>query len=263
MTAHRHEPIESAFASRAIAPSLSFSIVNWCAWAPGRPTRAAWCAWAGVGHDDGDAASAQVLPPMIRRRLSPFGQHLLSAILTCAEGLPAARYVLSTRHGELSRAVKILRDIETENLPSPTDFSMAIHHALLGMLSIHADNRLGHTALSSGWESFAAGMLEAALCIHENPSQPVILIHADEPLPAEYEAFREHDDVGLPVIVALTMGPPIGKLDDDISLQLAPHSTTEAPSPSMVTDFLQFFLSKEASARAIGRRSDWVWHRGA
>jgi len=200
---------------------------------------------------------------MMRRRLSPFGQHLVNAIAACAEGAPAARYVLSTRHGELSRALNILKDIEAETLPSPTDFSMAIHHALLGLLSIHSDNRMGHTALSAGWDSFASGLLEAAMCVAERPDQPVIVVHADEPLPEEYDAFREGDDTSLPLIVALTIGPPTGAPGEDISLELVPHSAEEAPSKTAATDFLRFFLSNASDAHAVGRRSDWVWRRAS
>ena len=206
MTVHLHEPTTGSLPNRAIASGPSFSILNWCAWAPDRETRAAWCGWAEADRDAHDAVPPQALPMMMRRRLSPFGQRLMNVIATCAQGLPSARYVLSTRHGELSRALNILKDIEVETLPSPTDFSMAIHHALLGLMSIHSDNRLGHTALSAGWESFGAGLLEAAVCIAERPEEPVILIHADEPLPASYAAFREADDTALPLIVALAIG---------------------------------------------------------
>jgi hypothetical protein len=200
---------------------------------------------------------------MMRRRLSPFGQRLVNAIAACAQGVPSARYVLGTRHGELSRALNILKDIEAETLPSPTDFSMAIHHALLGLLSIHSDNQMGHTALSAGWDSFAAALLEAATCVAERPDQPVIVVHADEPLPTDYEAFRERDDTSLPLIVALTIGGPTGVSGEDISLQLIPRSTEDAPSPSIASDFLRFFLSKASSANVAGRRSNWIWRRAS
>lgn len=179
----------------------------------------------------------------------------------CAEGRPEARFVLSTRHGELSRALNILKDIEASTLPSPTDFSMAIHHALLGLLSIHTDNRMGHTALSSGWDSFASGMLEAVMCVTERPDRPVVFVYADEPLPTEYDAFRERDDESLPLIVALTIGRPTGAPGEDFSLQLVPHSTGQAPSSAMATDFLRFFLSKASTVHGVGRHSDWVWRR--
>jgi beta-ketoacyl synthase-like protein len=242
---------------------LRFSILNWSAWTPGRETRAAWCSWAGVDHDGEPTTPAPALPMMLRRRLSPFGQRLVGAISDCAIGLPPARYVLSTRHGELTRALTVLDAIEADGMPSPTDFSMAIHHALLGLLSIHTGNRLGHTALSAGQDSFANGLLEAASCIAERPDEPVILVHGDDKLPSSYEAFREPDDAALPVVVALALGAPGRGPGRDVALELAPAGADSGPAACMAADFLRFFLSNEPHARASGRRTQWSWRRVA
>jgi hypothetical protein len=175
--------------------------------------------------------------------------------------LPPARYVLSTRHGELTRALTVLDAIEADGMPSPTDFSMAIHHALLGLLSIHTGNRLGHTALSAGWDSFANGLLEVASCIAERPDEPVILVHGDDKLPGGYEAFREPDDAALPLVVALALGAPGAVPGRDVTLELAPAGTDAEPAACMAADFLRFFLSNEPHARAIGQRTQWIWRR--
>jgi hypothetical protein len=242
---------------------LRFSILNWSAWMPGRETRADWCSWAGRDHDGETAPPAPALPMLMRRRLSPFGQRLVNAINECAVDLPPARYVLSTRHGELARALKVLDAIEADGMPSPTDFSMAIHHALLGLLSIHTGNRLGHTALSAGQDSFANGLLEAATCIAERPDEPVILVHGDDKLPSGYEAFREADDAALPLVVALALGAPGAVPGRDVTLELAPDGAEAGPAACMAADFLRFFLSNEPHARASGQRTQWIWRRVA
>lgn len=240
---------------------LRFSILNWSAWSPERQTRAQWCTWAGAVRDrDADSQSAD-LPMLLRRRLGPFGQRIVAAISACAEGLAPARYILSTRHGELTRCLATLDAIELDGLPSPTDFSMSIHHALLGMLSIHADNRRGHTALSAGWDSFANGLLEAAACIAENPQEPVILVQADDRLPPGYDAFRDADDAALPLVVALALGAPGGAPGPDVTLELAPGTPCTAPSATLATDFLRFILADAPSAQANGQRTQWIWRR--
>jgi hypothetical protein len=251
------EAVSTVSASKA----LRFSILNWSAWTPGRETRAAWCSWAGASNDGANATSPADLPMLLRRRLSPFGQRIVGAIKACAGGLPPARYVLSTRHGELARALATLDAIEADELPSPTDFSMSIHHALLGILSIHAGNRLGHTALSAGWDSFANGLLEAATCIAERPDEPVILVHGDDKLPLDYQAFRESDDEAFPLVVAIALGRPGGGPVDDVTLELAPANSEAPPTACMAGDFLRFFLSNAAYARVSGRRTQWIWRR--
>ena len=251
------EAAPTVSASRA----LRFSILNWSAWTPGRETRSEWLSWAGATNDGANAMPPVDLPMLLRRRLSPFAQRLVGAINACATELPPARYVLSTRHGELTRALAVLDAIEADGLPSPTDFSMSIHHALLGILSIHAGNRLGHTALSAGWDSFANGLLEAATCIAERPDEPVILVHGDDKLPRDYDDFRESDDGTLPLVVAIALGRPGGALVDDVTLELAPAMPETLPTASMATDFLRFFLSNAANARASGQRTQWIWRR--
>jgi hypothetical protein len=250
-----------AASAASVTGALRFSILNWSAWMPGRETRAAWCSWAGADHDGEPTMPAPGLPMMLRRRLSPFGQRLVGAISDCAIGLPPARYVLSTRHGELARALTVLDAIEADGMPSPTDFSMAIHHALLGLLSIHTGNRHGHTALSAGRDSFANGLLEAASCIAERPDEPVILVHGDDKLPSDYAAFREPDDAALPMVVALALGAPGATPGRDVALELAPAGAEAEPAACMAADFLRFFLSNEPHARASGRRTQWIWRR--
>ena len=140
---------------------------------------------------------------------------------------------------------------------------MSIHHALLGLLSIHAGNRGGHTALSGGWDSFANGLLEAATCIAERPDEPVILVHADEKLPEEYAVFREEDDASLPLVLAMALGRPGGPAANDMVLDLTPGPPGATPTATMATDFLRFFLSNAPSGGAAGRRTNWVWRRVA
>jgi hypothetical protein len=240
---------------------IRFSILNWSAWTPGRETRAAWCSWAGADHDGEPTTPAPALPMMLRRRLSPFGQRLVGAINDCAVGLPPARCILSTRHGEITRALTVLDAIEADGMPSPTSFSMAIHHALLGLLSIHTGNRLGHTALSAGQDSFANGLLEAASCIAERPDEPVILVHGDDKLPSGYEAFREADDAALPLVVAIALGGPGAASGRDVALELVSTRAEVPPAACMAADFLRFFLSNEPHGCASGRRTQWSWRR--
>ena len=259
---YNHRPA-GATPTVAADGALRFSILNWSAWSPARETRAAWCSWAGAANEGDGATRSADLPMLLRRRLSPFGQRLVGAISACATGLPPARYVLSTRHGELARALATLDAIEADGLPSPTDFSMSIHHALLGILSIHAGNRLGHTALSAGWDSFANGLLEAAACIAERPEEPIILVHADDKLPQDYEAFREADDAALPLVVAIALGRPGGAPTNDVTLEPRSAMAERPPTACMATDFLKFLLSDAPRAHAIGRRAQWIWRRVA
>ncbi len=88
--------------------ALQFSVLNWSAWSTERETRAAWRAWATGGVEVIDEIATPALPMLLQRRLSPMGQRVVGAISACTVGLPPARYILATRHGELSRALATL-----------------------------------------------------------------------------------------------------------------------------------------------------------
>jgi hypothetical protein len=183
--------------------------------------------------------------------------------LAAAAGLPHvadARYILSTRHGELARTVSILECLSRREPPSPADFSMSVHHGLAGLLSIAFGNRKGHCAVSAGRESFCYGMLEAAACIAERPDEPVILIHYDErPEGAFAELFVDPAAEG-PVAAALCLG---GKTSDGgipVTLRTAPRRG-DAASASPLFEFLSFILIGARGASYQGERIAWSWSR--
>ncbi|CAO3424059.1 hypothetical protein [Azospirillum doebereinerae] len=251
---------------------LRIAVGAWCAWTPGRETPAAWSAWA-KGVADGDVANATgdanaapaALPMILRRRATPLGQKLIGAALACGDAARAARYVLASRHGEMTRTVGILDTLTQGELPSPAEFSMSVHHGLAGLLSIHTGNRAGHTALAAGADSFGFGLLEAALSLHERPEEPVLLLYGDAPLPDGYAAFDgEEERRALPLALAVALGPA-GAGADTITVGTAPRTDVDAQGPSASTalDFLRFLLSGAASATSAGTRRTWAWHRVA
>jgi len=258
----------------AIEPgALRVAVRGWFAWAPGRETRAAWRAWAGNGAgngagqaDDGDALP--VLPMMLRRRATPLGQKMIGCALACGEAARTARYVLASRHAELARTVGILDAMTAGELPSPAEFSMAVHHGLAGLLSIHTGNRAGHTALSAGHDSFGFGLMEAAACLADNPAEPALLMHGDEPMPGPYADFADDDEPGLPLAFALALGPAGGG-GEEIVFTATPIATPAAtptqgdapPERAAALEFLRFLLSGAPAGEVRGSRMLWGWHR--
>ncbi|PWC36575.1 beta-ketoacyl synthase chain length factor [Azospirillum sp. TSO35-2] len=237
---------------------LRFAVRRWSAWTPGRETRAAWRDWAGAPPSAVDEAPPPALPMMLRRRATPLGQRLIAAALACGDGAARARYVLASRHGELGRTLTILESLAAGDPPSPTEFSMSVHHGLAGLLSIHTGNRAGHTALAAGEDSFGFGLLEAAALLAERPGEPVLLLYGDDPLPDAYAAFREDGDAGLPMVCALLL-----EAGDDILFQAAPNRDGAPPALSAVSDFLRFLLAPERTVTSTGARMVWTWrHHG-
>jgi len=198
---------------------------------------------------------------MLRRRASPFGQKIVGSAAACGDALQHARYVLASRHGEFGRMLGILGALDAGELPSPAEFSMVVHHALTGLLSIGAGNTRGHTALAGGLDSFGFGLMEAVACLAEQPQEPVLVLYGDEALPGAYAAFAD-DDVGLPVVVALAIRAPQAG-DDVIVFEAAPRAELGVPSGCAAAAFLRFLLTAAPAAAVGGCRMDWRWSRAA
>lgn len=244
-----------------VAEQRGFAVSGWSAWAPSRQTPADWRSWAGI-HDLSEnmpAGSLAAPPSRLTRRATPLGQRMIANALSCGPGAKDSCYVLASRHGEFSRTLTILTALAAGELPSPADFSMSVHNSLAGLLSIHTGNRLGHTAVAAGIDSFGFGLMEAVACLSERPDKSVLLFYGDEPLPGEFSTFGE-EDAELPLVVALALTCP-SAADDAILLNARPRSDVDPPTNLAATDFLRFFLSGADSAMTHGARMTWRWCR--
>ena len=147
----------------------------------------AWAAWPQDAQQvmgEGLCDAAPPLPPSLRRRITPLGRRALAAAWAVLAGRAQMPHlVLSSRHGEYVRTLALLDALESSGEVSPAEFSLAVHHGLAGLLSIATGNRLAHTAVAAGEDSFGYGCLEAAAQLAE-VAERVLLLHFDEPLPA-------------------------------------------------------------------------------
>jgi len=235
---------------------LRFRVESWQAWTPGRDTPAAWSAWAEEREPLAQNEEALAVPPlMLRRRIGALGQQALKA----AWGLPRSedcRYVFASRHGEFDRTLSILRGLAVGEDVTPSDFMLSVHHALAGLLSIVQKNRRGHTAVAAGDESFGAGLLEAAICLSETPTEPVLLVYYDEPLPAPFYDLAKLPPAPIAIALLLTADGP----GTPLMMRTAPSDGSPA-SQIMALDFLKFLLSGAREGKSQGERLSWQWSR--
>lgn len=252
----------SAGAALANTPLLRFRVRDWMAYADGRLSRPDWLAWAGAGVDaTGPAEPDASLPSVLRRRVSAVGQQAFRAALTVGERTDC-RFVFCSRHGEFQRTLGVVRAIVDREPTSPADFSLSVHNALAGLLSIAWKNRHGHTAVAAGTDSFGYGLLEAVAALLADPAQPVLLVYFDEPLPDVYAELDGDGDTTL--AIALLLETAAGD-EGDLILATEPADHAEAPRPvtGQALDFLRFFLSGGAEAASPGAGVRWRWRRAA
>jgi hypothetical protein len=231
---------------------VSFRLMNWAALS---------------GNSDmmmsGQTLAEATLPLSLRRRATPLGHRALrlAVSLLPQDSPPDApvRFIFSSRHGEYSRTMGLLRSLAANEDLSPAEFSMAVHHGLAGLLSIHTGNHEGHVAVAAGAESFGYGLFEAAVtCLDDD--RPVLLLHFDQALPECYDALDVKPSAE--TILALMLHPSSGEA---LQLEITPTALQpldKLPDPSdLAAEFLAFIRSSASAARANGGRMMWHWSR--
>lgn len=237
-------------------------VVDWMACGLGRSEKPAWHAWArdATVPDVAAPPAERPLPTLLRRRVTALGQAAFRA--ACGvHAAAAARYVFCSRHGEFRRTKLLLDTLAGGEAPSPAEFSLSVHNALAGLLSIESKNGAGHAALAAGVDSFGFGLLEAASCLASGAEQAVLLVYFDEPLPEEYGVFGHAEDS---LTLALALAPARGD-GGDVIVSLEPAA---APAPGLsatgqALDFIRFMVSGAGECVAAGERVRWRWRRGA
>lgn len=236
---------------------ITFNISQWRAWAPGRSTTAHWKQWS-LGEpaiDSADAApDVAFLPAMQRRRLSRLARMAFAVGWPLAEGLEHLPLVFVSRHGETPRTFEILSDLSNGEPLSPTQFSLSVHNAVIGLWSILRGETAEMTAIAAEGDGFEQGVLEAAGLLHDG-APAVLLIVAEEQPPAAYSPWIT--DVPCDYALGLLLTP-----GDDWCLSLDGARTAPATEPHAL-GWLRALLDERSTLTHTLKDRTWNWQRKA
>ena len=186
---------------------IKFNIAQWRAWAPGLTTVEDWQRWSQnptVPDNRGESPDVSFLPALQRRRLSRLARMAFSVGWPLAEGREQLPMVFVSRHGETPRTFDILSDLAADQPLSPTQFSLSVHNAVIGLWSILRGATSEMTALAAAGDGLEHGVLEAATLLEEGASA-VLLVVTEESPPAAYAPWI--DDVPFPYALGLLLTP--------------------------------------------------------
>jgi hypothetical protein len=234
--------------------SLPFRLIAWAAWQPESE----------LLLRSAPAANPAKLPASLRRRVTPLGRKALEAawaVLPLPGDGPSPRLVFCSRHGEYERTFAVLDALAADGSVSPAEFSLSVHHALAGLLSIATGNRAGHSAIAAGPDTFGYGVLEAVSCLAED-SAPVVVVYFDEPLPDAYAPVSDGDCEAL--VMALLLAPAEAGTGDAMALEIVPLEAGAAvASRPLALDVLDFLQSDRGDMECLGDSLIWRWRRAA
>ena len=148
----------------------------------------------------------------------------------------------------MTRTLSIMNEIASGVGVSPADFSLSVHNALVGLLSIHTQNANGHTAVASGLDTFGHGMIESLARLAENPEAAVLYCFGDAPLPGPYADFPV-DEPGLPLVLGMLLRSSLPG-DNSILFEAEPKASADCVEDNVAEAFLRFF-STERRKRAL------------
>jgi hypothetical protein len=192
------------------------------------------------------------MPALLRRRLGRADRQGVEAAyaLGLGEALPV---VWASRHGQIVRSAQLLNALARGEAPAPMDFSLSVHNAPLGLLSIATENASPASAVAAGDESLMAALLEAQGWVLEGAPRALV-VHADEAPPTDYAGRWDGDaaDFGLAL--------RLGAAGERLRLRLVRGEGPDSPEPLPVL-FLRFLASgaREGQWRRAARA--WSWSR--
>ncbi|CAA0091549.1 Uncharacterised protein [Zhongshania aliphaticivorans] len=158
-----------------------------------------WSGWTNVpiqGLEDStqltlsDSPDVHLIPPMLRRRLNLLGRACASIIMRhCSQGEDTP-LVYSSRHGDIERTLSVLQELTVGQAVSPMSFSLAVHNAICGVVSIH-QKLTGNISTIAANEGLIPVLLEACGLLSEGHDK-VLCILCDTSLP---EIYRDSDEI--------------------------------------------------------------------
>lgn len=251
---------------------VSFSVASHTAWAPGLDTAAAWLEWAHERKNAMPAGDPKVsaMPAMLRRRASASGKMALEVAYQCLPAQAEMPVVFASRHGECARSVELLLELANNAPLSPASFSLSVHNANAGLLSIARGDRGNSIAIAAGASTVEHALIEACGLLADG-AQQVLLVMSDSPPPSAFSAYNDcaessfawawllqaagQDPSGAQFSLSWSAADTDAAADDR-----QPDTLDQAPAG---LDILRFFLRRDAALTRSANGRRWCWSRHA
>jgi hypothetical protein len=172
--------------------------------APGLETMQHWQSWLGNSPENSNSQTSnhfKQIPPLLRRRFGTLGKYAACAVLDVLAESKNIPGIYASRHGDTGLTLSLLEDIAREQPVSPAGFSLAVHNAVGGLLSIARKDKSPLTAISAMNGLVLQTLFEAVaqLEVHER----VLCVIYDIPLPSLYSPYSA--SLPFPLAVAFTL----------------------------------------------------------
>ena len=219
-------------------------------------------AWAEGRREPAPGGNPDVsfLPPMQRRRMSRMSRMALNVAIRCTgDEASTVRCVFASRYGEQTTSLRLLREVVTKEPLSPTAFSHSVHNTASGLFAIQTKNRTASTSIAARRDTFGYAWLEAAQNLHQDPTRPVLLVVADEPLPDVYASYADELEASY-ALALLLRSEETGRCIHTHCNPLEPETTSQYEPPAALSFYRWWLHGAESTLAVKGQRCLWRWN---
>ena len=238
---------------------ISFNVVSVACVSPGIHTREQW---QGVFNgqlpvsDTLDTALLKPIPAMLRRRLGALGRCAAAAFLSLPTQQTPSPIIYASRHGDTHLSSSLLNGIAHEEPMSPTQFSLAVHNAIGGVISIAQKNTAPMTAIAAMEAMPLQALFEAAGQLTE--TERVICVIYDHPLPEPYQAYAQ--SIERPMAIAFELAraddSTLGDVEGVLSIQSEDRDNEAAATQELsLMAFAQLLLNGGSHTTCINQHT--------
>ncbi len=258
---------------------LRISLEQYCGWAPGINDGSDWQRiltddWQADGQVDGKvdgkvSLDLSFIPAMQRRRLSPLARAVFHVARSCTAGITDYASVFSSVDAEIKRTKGILQDIADGELLSPAAFSLSVHNAVAGQLSITEGNHALSITVAAGNEGIGSAFVEACGLLMEEQAERVLVVCFEEGLPEPYSQFADSPPAVLAAAFLLSKSPDALQLnvertvkDSSIQDRAVNNGLLKTlPFWRQICELLSFLHANDATLTLGGDTAVWCWRR--
>ena len=195
-------------------------------------------------------------PVMLRRRLTPLGK-LVASALAAVQLRDEEPFVVASSWGDSGKSCQLVSEMTATGDVSPAGFTSSVHNAASGAAGIWLKNHAPAPAVSACNFTTEAGLTESFLQLQT--SESVVLVRVEAPLPNVWDhPAHERIAPAVPYVWALRLT----RQPSEAGFSLTPTATVGAVAATAPLPVdLTFLLSDTPQwLHAEGERG-WLWQK--
>lgn len=198
-----------------------------------------------------ETPDVSIIPLMLRRRLNLLGRACGSEILKHLKNNEIMPIVYCSQHGDIERTTKVLNELADDQPVSPMHFSLAVHNAICGILSIQTGLTSNISTIAAGQEGLVPVLLEASGILLSG-AEKVLCVICDVTLPEIYQ--DEQSLPKSPYAISFVISKSEGI---NLTLTQLPQYTDKQTIAQLPICLIEFLSSEETDLLINHNETTW------